>query len=178
MFAILWWNVSSLLKYSITQIITVLKEVAKVMFLQVSVCPQGGWYPSVSCRWYRSMPCSRSPGGVCYPSFHCRWHPSMHCNRSPGGVLVWGGLLPGEGSAPVGGVCCWGGSAAKGVGVETPRKQTATVADGTHPTGMHSCLKFEYNSRGSLNWSESESKNNFFLWSLSLPNVSTPYHSL
>ena len=25
-------------------------------------------------------------------------------------------------------------------GVETPlRKQTATVADGTHPTGMHSC---------------------------------------
>ena len=28
-------------------------------------------------------------------------------------------------------------------GVETPppRKQTATVADGTHPTGMHSYLK-------------------------------------
>ena len=23
-----------------------------------------------------------------------------------------------------------------------PRKQTATVADGTHPTGMHSCLLF------------------------------------
>ena len=25
-------------------------------------------------------------------------------------------------------------------GVETPRKQTAAVANGTHPTGMHSCL--------------------------------------
>ena len=24
-------------------------------------------------------------------------------------------------------------------GVETPRKQMATVADGTHHTGMHSC---------------------------------------
>ena len=32
------------------------------MFLQMSVCLQGGWYPSMPCRWYPSMPCSRSPG--------------------------------------------------------------------------------------------------------------------
>ena len=44
-------------------IITVRNKVAKVMFLQVCVCPQGGGcYPSMHCRWYPSMPCSRSPG--------------------------------------------------------------------------------------------------------------------
>ena len=31
------------------------------------------------------------------------------------------------------GVCSWGC-------VETPQKQMATVANGTHPTGMHSCF--------------------------------------
>ena len=45
--------------------ITVRNEVAKVMFLQVCVCPRrgGGGYPSMDCRWYPSMPCSRSLGG-------------------------------------------------------------------------------------------------------------------
>ena len=75
----------------------------------------------------------------------------------PGGCLV-----PGEGSAsggmpgPGGGVCSSGvpgpgGSAPRGVpgpgwGVvsqhalrQTPPGETATAADGTHPTGMHSC---------------------------------------
>ena len=37
----------------------------KVMFLQVSVIlSTGGCYPSMHCRWYPSMPCSRSPGGM------------------------------------------------------------------------------------------------------------------
>ena len=35
-----------------------------------------------------------------------------------------------EGGACSGGVC----------GGDPPGQQTATVADGTHPTGMHSCL--------------------------------------
>ena len=52
-----------------------------------------------------------------------------------GGCLLWG-LLPGGWMLP-GGACSWGG------GSETPPdppcQQTATVADGTHPTGMHSC---------------------------------------
>ena len=43
----------------------------------------GGWYTSMYCRWYPSMPCSR--GGVCYPS--------MPCSR--GGACSWRGLLPG-----------------------------------------------------------------------------------
>ena len=42
-------------------------------------------------------------------------------------------------------VCPWGrGSASVHVGIpsreQTPPQQTATAADGTHPTGMHSCL--------------------------------------
>ena len=42
--------------------------VAKVMFLHVPVIlltvVGGGCYPSMLCRWYPSMPCSRSPGGA------------------------------------------------------------------------------------------------------------------
>ena len=30
-------------------------------------------YPSMHCRWYPSMPCSRSPGGGWYPSMPCRF---------------------------------------------------------------------------------------------------------
>ena len=80
----------------------------------------------------------------CYPSMHCRWHSSMACSMSRGG-----GCLPAPGgSAPRGlplGVCpgvCSQGSAPGG-GVwrpPPPRKKTATVADGTHPTGMYSCV--------------------------------------
>ena len=92
-----------------TMIITVRNEVAKVMFLHVSVIFPGGG----------------------------------------GGCLVRGGLLPGEG-AWSGGVCFQGGawsrgSAPRGVVVtqhalrQTPPGETATAADGTHPTGMHSC---------------------------------------
>ena len=44
------------------------------------------------------------------------------------GVLLWGG-----------GGACSGGSAPEGVW-RPLRKQTATVADDTHPTGMHSCF--------------------------------------
>ena len=31
-------------------------------------------------------------------------------------------------------------------GADTPQEQTATVADGTHPTGMHSCHSFVFTS--------------------------------
>ena len=42
---------------------------AKVMFLHMSVIlSMGGWYPSMHCRWYLSMPCSRSLGGACIPA--------------------------------------------------------------------------------------------------------------
>ena len=70
-----------------TTIITVRNEVAKVMFLQACVCPQGG--------------------GVC----------------SQGGCLLWGVSAPGD-VCSRGGVC----SALRQPG------DTATAADGTHPT--------------------------------------------
>ena len=67
---------------------TVRNEVAKVMFLHLSVCPQGG---SASVHAGLPPPQSRHPPGADPPR-----------------------------SRP-------------------PPQQTATVADGTHPTGMHSC---------------------------------------
>ena len=59
---------------------------AKVMFLHLSVCPGG--YPSMHCRWYPSMPCSRSGGG--YTSMPCRF-PGPH----PWGKLrrIWPGWV-------------------------------------------------------------------------------------
>ena len=54
-----------------------------------------------------------------------RWVLSQH-------ALQQGGACS-RGSAPR-------GPAAGDGGVENPRKQTATVEDGTHPTGMHSCF--------------------------------------
>ena len=51
-----------------------------------------------------------------------------------------GGLVPG--GACCRGVCSWGVPAAGGSapGVVETSPVTATAADGTHPTGMHSCL--------------------------------------
>ena len=94
---------------------------------------------------YSGVCLSTGGGGWWYPSMHRRWYPNMPCNRSPGGGSApRGGLLPGGlllgGSAPRGGCLL-----RVGVCVETPlRKQTATVADGTHPTGMLSCFKCTY----------------------------------
>ena len=72
-----------------TSVVTVNNEVAKVMFLQVSVCPQGGWYPSIPCRWYPSMPCIRSPRGGFWS----------------GGVWSGGGVCSRGGVCSLGGVC-------------------------------------------------------------------------
>ena len=59
---------------------------------------------------------------------------------SQGGCLVPGGcLLPGGVSAPGGVPAPRGCLVPGGCLVETPPGGTATAADGTHPTGMHSC---------------------------------------
>ena len=74
----------------------------KVMFSQVSVCPQGGrctplWQTDPS--WKSDTPWADTP---------------------------WQADTPLAGRPP------WAG--------RHPPQQTATAADGTHPTGMHSCL--------------------------------------
>ena len=95
--------------------VTVRNKVAKVMFLHVSVI--------------------LFTGGVCYSNMHCRWYPSMPCSRGcllPGGASSWGVYFGGM-PAP------WG--LLPGVHGDPHRKQMATVANGTHLTGMHSCYQ-------------------------------------
>ena len=60
---------------------------------------------------------------------------------APGGACSRVGACPGGGVCSRGGAC-WGGGVPAPGDVETPRQQTATVADGTHPTGMHSRSKY------------------------------------
>ena len=109
---------------------TVRNEVAKVMFLHVSVSHsvhrEGGAIPAciadgipaclaaggaIPACIADDIPACLAVGGVC----------SRVCLLQGGGAWSWGGLLPGGCGDP-------------------PRKQTATVVDGTHPTGMHSCF--------------------------------------
>ena len=56
----------------------------------------------------------------------------------PGGVGYPGGCLVPGGAWSCGGYLVPGGVWSGGCLMETPR--TATAADGTHPTGMHSCV--------------------------------------
>ena len=74
--------------------------------------------PHRSCEGYVfTRVCESVHGGGegCNPSMHCRWNPSN------GGGACSRGCLLGEGGVEI-----------------PPPKQAATVADGTHPTGMHS----------------------------------------
>ena len=109
------------------------------MFLYVSVILLTGW------GWYPSMPCSRSPG-VSRPT------PRRECEGSglggptpsrptPGGVSrptprgVFQAHTRGDLQAHT-----WWGFPACTEADTSPL--TATAADGTHPTGMHSCFLY------------------------------------
>ena len=93
------------------------------------------------------------PGDVPGPGGVCLWGPG------PGGG-AWSRGVPGGDVPGPGGVCLWGpgpggGAWSRGVSalaggawswgvvsqhaLRQPPRQMATVADGTHPTGMHSC---------------------------------------
>ena len=102
---------------------------AKVMFLHVSVIlSTGGCYLSIHCRWYPSMPCSRSPGGGSpgpQPRGKLR---GSGPGPQPRGKLKGSGLgvgvvCPrGRGRVPAPGVSAWGVSALEG-GVWRPPRQ-------------------------------------------------------
>ena len=99
-------------------LITVRNEVAKVVFLQMCVCPRGEG-------WVGGIPACLAVGIPAYLAAGFRGECAIPACLATG--LQGGGVCSGD---------CSGG-ALRG---ETPPKQTATVADGTHPTGMHSCF--------------------------------------
>ena len=74
-------------------LVTVRNFVAEVMFLHVSVILSRGegCYPSMHCRWYPSMPCSRG----CLLRGAAGGAPAPGGMPAPGGCLLQGGLLPG-----------------------------------------------------------------------------------
>ena len=84
-----------------------------------------------------------APGGVCSGGESAPGVSALGAVCSQGvcsqGVSALGGLL--RGGVCSGGCLVWGG-----VGIpacteaDTPPRETATAADGTHPTGMHSCF--------------------------------------
>ena len=113
-------------------------EVAKVMFLQASVCPQGGGGVCLSACWDTTPPGSRHPlewtppPGSRHPLPGSRHTPqSRHPSRADTPPLE---QTPPQSRHPP--------------RADTPR-DTATAADGTHPTGMHSCF---INIRSELTW--------------------------
>ena len=54
-----------LLTFALVSFITVRKRSLRRLYFYtcLSFCPRGGRYPSMHCRWFPSMPCSRSRGG-------------------------------------------------------------------------------------------------------------------
>ena len=103
---------------------------AKVIFFTLGEGGGGnGWYPSMHCRWYPNLPCSRSRGGrggipTCLAGFQA--------HTQGGSWGVWpGACIPActEADTP-NGYCC------------------------LNPTGMHSCNLYVYvtlSNRSSIN---------------------------
>ena len=89
------------------------QRIAKVVFSQACVCPQG-----------RGGRGASGPGGCLL-----------------GGVCSRGGGLSGPGGAWSGGLV-----SQHALRQTPPPGETATAADGTHPTGMHSCFKLNTGS--------------------------------
>ena len=78
------------------------------------------YHPQQSCEGYVFIGVCLSTGGVCSGGCLLLGGVCSGGMSAPGGCLLPGGLLPG-------GVC------------SAPPGEKVTAADGTHPTGMHSC---------------------------------------
>ena len=116
----------------------------KVMFSQVSVCPQGGGvHPQAH------IPLGRHPPGRHPPwadppvqtlplgrhaSHGRQTHPSGQ--TSPGQTPHWADARPLTGRHSPGQTPPWADTLPW---ADTPPPEMATAADGMHPTGMHSC---------------------------------------
>ena len=115
-------------------VITICNKVAKVMFLHVSVVLfTGGAIPACIAG---GIPACLAVGGV------LSQYALQEGGRgsAPRGGVCSKGACSGR-MCLLWGVCSWEGGCLLGGGCgDPPQKQMATVADSTHPTGMHSCL--------------------------------------
>ena len=112
-------------KITCSGIFTARKRSAKVMFLHVSVCPQGRGIPA--CLADGIPACLTGlQGCVCvYPCMSCRF-PGPHPRGSLRGLAKGISRFIPRGVHPSMHWC-------------RPPQLMATTAGGTHPTGMHSC---------------------------------------
>ena len=111
-------DLSCILRYILEQILlfTVRNEFAKVMFLQASVCPHGG------------------RGGGCLPQCMLGYQP---WSRHPPGADTHPEQTPPEQTPPE--QTPPRADTPSGADIPPLPGDMATAADGTHPTGMHSC---------------------------------------
>ena len=110
-----------------TKIITVRNEVAKVKFLHLSVI----LFTEVVClsACWESTPLGADTPQTRHPP-HRSWHP-LGADTSPDRVHHPGAGTPQEQTPSP--------HTRQPPGADTPPPDMATVADATHPTGMHSC---------------------------------------
>ena len=99
--------------------LTVRNEVAKVMFLHLSVSHSVHRGGCLSACWDTTPPEQAPPPDQAPPRTRPLLEPGTPQAQAPQGQAP-----PGTRHPP---------------GPDTPLQQTATVMDGTHPTGMHSC---------------------------------------
>ena len=144
-------------------IFTVRNEVAKVMFLHESVCPQVGMPGQVH------PPGPDTPAGPGAPSRTrytstgpgTPWDqvPPSGPGTRPRTRYPQNQVPPGAGTHPSG--ARYPPDQVHPLGPCAPPPETDTVADGTHPTGMHSCsenvfaalfVKENFNSNFQPNW--------------------------
>ena len=124
-------------------IITIHNEVAKVMFLQASVCPQGGRGVCLSACWDTTPPREQTPP----PRAETPPEQTNPPEQTPPGTDTPPEQTPPEADKLPPQIRHPSGS-------RLPLEQTppwsrqppdtATAADGMHPTGMHSCLRCIY----------------------------------
>ena len=147
-------------------VITVRNEVVKVMFLHLSVCPQGE--VCLSACWDTTKPLeqapplgagtprSRYPPGAGKSSWEQAPLGTGTCKQAPpraGTPREQAPPPPGEQATPLGSrhhpreqappwqqAPPWEQAPTPLPRASNPLQETATVADGTHPTGMHFCI--------------------------------------
>ena len=115
-------------------LVTVRNDIAKVMFLHLSVCPQGG-VPGAGTPWDQVHPARPgTPQDQVYPprTRYTLWDKVPPQTRYPPRDQVHPHPTPPDQVHPL------------PLGQVHPRQETATVADGTHPTGMHSSFCCTY----------------------------------